>query len=100
MYYSVSNLVLAIGCLVVCLNYNTPPSGATFGRVVTAFVQSSSDTCTATVVFVLRREYAPKYALRSYFYLLPSMSAARASQTLLSFFGFEDDKPQVGSTVP
>lgn len=40
-------------------------------------------------------EYAPQYALRSYSYLLPSVGAARASQAFLSFFGYEDDKPQI-----
>lgn len=41
------------------------------------------------------REYAPKFALRSYFYLLPSVGAARASETFLSLFGQGNDKPQV-----
>ena len=41
------------------------------------------------------REYAPKYALRSYFYLLPSVGAAKASQAFLSLFGQGADKPQV-----
>ncbi|CAM9863175.1 unnamed protein product, partial [Laminaria digitata] len=40
-------------------------------------------------------EYAPKYALRSYFYLLPSVGAARASQGFLSLFGQGADKPQI-----
>ncbi|CAM9757027.1 unnamed protein product [Pylaiella littoralis] len=39
--------------------------------------------------------YAPKFALRSYFYLLPSVSAARASETFLSLFGQGNDKPQI-----
>lgn len=45
------------------------------------------------------REYAPKYALRSYFYLLPSVGAARASEAFLSLFGLGNDKPQV-SRIP
>eukprot|EP00752_Nemacystus_decipiens_P010009 g8924.t1 len=40
-------------------------------------------------------EYAPKFALRSYFYLLPSVGAARASETFLSLFGQGHDKPQI-----
>lgn len=40
------------------------------------------------------REYAPKFALRSYFYLLPSVGAARVSETFLSLFGQGNDKPQ------
>eukprot|EP00903_Cladosiphon_okamuranus_P015722 g14512.t1 len=40
-------------------------------------------------------EYAPKFALRSYFYLLPSVGAARASETFLSLFGQGNDKPQI-----
>lgn len=42
-----------------------------------------------------RREYAPQFALRSYFYLLPSVTAARASEAFLSVFGQGNDKPQV-----
>lgn len=45
--------------------------------------------------FPCGREYAPKFALRSYFFLLPSVGAARASETFLSLFGQGNDKPQV-----
>ncbi|CAM9197392.1 unnamed protein product [Hapterophycus canaliculatus] len=40
-------------------------------------------------------EYAPTFALRSYFYLLPSLSAARAAEMFLSLFGQGNDKPQI-----
>ncbi|CAB1106652.1 GT22 [Ectocarpus sp. CCAP 1310/34] len=40
-------------------------------------------------------EYAPQFALRSYFYLLPSVTAARASEIFLSLFGQGNDKPQI-----
>lgn len=43
----------------------------------------------------VNREYAPRYALRSYFYLLPSFGAATLSRSFLSLFGYENDKPQV-----
>lgn len=51
------------------------------------------------VVDSSRREYAPTFALRSYFYLLPSVSAARAAEMFLSLFGQGNDKPQVSGSV-
>lgn len=50
---------------------------------------------TPVLIISSDREYAPKFALRSYFYLLPSVSAARASEMFLSLFGQGNDKPQV-----
>ncbi|CAM9298328.1 unnamed protein product, partial [Ascophyllum nodosum] len=39
--------------------------------------------------------YAPQFALRSYFYLTPSLWAAQWSEDFLSLFGQGGDKPQV-----
>lgn len=55
------------------------------------FLPSSAD--------VLSREYAPQYALRSYFYLTPSLWAAKWSEDFLALFGQGGDKPQVFPSV-
>ena len=49
--------------------------------------------------FFCGREYAPKFALRSYFYLLPSVGAARASEAFLALFGLGNDKPQASAQI-
>lgn len=46
-----------------------------------------------------RREYAPQYSLRSYFYLLPSICAANVSRALLGVIGHHNDKLQAGDTM-
>lgn len=58
-----------------------------------------NDTTYPILIFVVwfYREYAPKFALRSYFFLLPSVGAAKASEAFLSLFGLQNDKPQVSS---